>query len=256
MRPPLNSLAWLLVEALAGVCCSVTGPQQHELSPHLQASDRFASSHGLSIQGTLTQSAAGAADPSSERLSGLTQLDDGSWIRQDAVLNQAGQLLHAELVLGGTNCIETRRISLDARHGTVEDVVRGSRTSWHVPTDLPWVWLPVLLRRAGGTNEARPVATPLDAAVTRRGAMVARAVRRLDLDHLQSFSVMVDQVMDTNEHATTVVMGDDVAEFDAGVLQRLHMEALQVDLELVGEREALSQRAAAPGSRTKSCKAR
>lgn len=234
MRPQIPCLVSLLLTSCAA-------PQQAN-APHFDTFRSYAAD-GSRMQSSLVQSLDGR--DATEHLSGLTQLDDGSWASEDATLDASGRLLRAEAKLAGPCGREheiVRRIVLDPRAGTVDITAPALQTRWAVPNDLPWVYAPLL--HVEGEDEQR-VTTPVAAVVALRAARVDRAVRMLDVDRFRSHSVMVDQVVVPDEHETHVVLGDDVAEIDASLPQRLHLAALGREVRAV-DAERLAEVAAAP----------
>lgn len=241
MRPHIPCLVGLAGLSL-GLSLSSCAAHERERAPHFDTFRSYAAD-GSRMQSSLVQSV--DERDAAEHLSGLTQLEDGSWVSEDAALDRSGRLLRAEAKLAGPcghDHDNVRRIVLDARQGTVDITAPALQTRWSVPNDLPWVYEPLL--HAFG-DEQQPVATPVAAVIALRASQVDRAVRMLDVDRFRSHSMMVDQVVVPDEHETHVVLGDDVAEIDSSLPQRLHLAALGREVHAV-DAERLAEVAAAP----------
>jgi hypothetical protein len=161
-----------------------------------------------------------------KRLSSVTQLADGTCLAEEARLDAAGRVLDAQATLAAADSGEVRHVALDARRGAVEVSAPNLHIRWKVPNDLPWAWSSLLGERESGA----PIATPLGAVVAMRAASADRALRWLDLDGLESHTIMADQVLVAEGRAHTVVLGDDAAELQGGLPQRIHHAALGRDL--------------------------
>jgi len=166
-----------------------------------------------------------------ERLRSVTELPNGSQLTELATTDGAGRLVRAELTFNEQARDKRVRVVLDPRNGKVELFSPTRRTSWTVPTDLPWVWAPMHDPVSRGAY-----ATPLEAQVALRAAMGNRPVRLLDLTRLESFTLMSDQLLvrDQDSGRATVVLGDDYVEILDGRPHRLHLAAIGGDLETVG----------------------
>ncbi|MET0384373.1 MAG: hypothetical protein ABW321_00365 [Polyangiales bacterium] len=221
MRPTILPLT-ALVLGCAGIGCT----QPPAEAPATDTFRSYDSADGAHLQSTLMQ-----REAASERtLQGVTQLADGSFLAEEARLDAQGQLLHAEVKLGGGCDQLPTRITLDAQAGTVDVSTPQLTTHWRVPNDLPWVWSPLL------STEHGPVATPLALTVALRGAAApsspVHAVRVLDLLHYESDTLMSDQLVARDDVSTHVVLGDDVADMEeAGLPTRIHWAALERDLD-------------------------
>lgn len=155
-------------------------------------------------------------------LRGHTQLEDGSWLMEQATLDARGRLLRAELDRGGPCADHATHIVLDAERGTVEVSSPVMYTRWSVPTDLPWV--PV------GLMGAQNMATPVSMTIALRSAQNVRATRLVDVEHFTSATIMSDQLLVSGSE-TTVVLGDDYADVEGNLPVRLHLAALGRDLD-------------------------
>lgn len=165
-----------------------------------------------------------------ELLRSVTELSNGNCLTEEATTDETGRLIRAELTLHESDGDRNTRVVLDPRHGTVELTTATVHTRWAVPTDLPWVWAPLRDPAAKGVATA----TPLEAVVALRGAAGERPVRVLDLTKLESFTLMADQLVVPGERGTaTVVLGDDYVETEGGMPRRVHLAALQRDLEVI-----------------------
>ena len=155
-------------------------------------------------------------------LRGHTQLEDGSWLMEQATLDDRGRLVRAEFDRGGPCADHATHIVLDAASGTIEVSSASMYTRWSVPTDLPWV--PV------GLMGAQNMATPVSMTIALRSAQADRASRLVDVDHLTSATIMSDQLL-VSDTETTVVLGDDYADVEDNLPVRLHLAGLGRDLD-------------------------
>lgn len=155
-------------------------------------------------------------------LRGHTQLEDGSWLMEQATMDGRGRLLRAELDRGGPCADHATHIVLDAKRGTVEVSSPTMYTRWSVPTDLPWV--PV------GLMGAQNMATPVSMTIALRSVQHERAARLVDVEHLTSATIMSDQLL-VRDNETTVVLGDDYAEVEGNLPVRVHLAAFDRDLD-------------------------
>jgi hypothetical protein len=155
-------------------------------------------------------------------LRGHTQLEDGSWLMELATLNDHGRLLHAEFDRGGPCADHSTHIVLDAERGTIEVSSPTMYMSWSAPTDLPWV--PV------GLMSTRNMSTPVTMTIALRSAQAERATRLIDVERFTSASIMSDQML-VNDAETIVVLGDDYADVEGDLPVRVHLAALDRDLD-------------------------
>lgn len=234
MRPLILTLLALGLAVLPYGCCSA----RDDASTDFSAFRRYGSSDERLVQGTLTVN--NTKDTS--ELSGITQLADGTCLIETATIDARGWLVRGEAHLAGPNGYA--HVVVDAAHGTVDVTAPSLRTRWSVPTDLPWIWNPLL--KDGDQNIG--LATPLSAVVALRGATAGEAVRALDLRELQSHTVMDDQLVVANDESFTVVLGDDAVEIDHGLPRRIHLAALGSELETLQAPEQ-SRNALATSSR-------
>jgi hypothetical protein len=180
-----------------------------------------------------------------ERLIGVTEVDGSATLRlvEDVTIDADGTLRRAEAVLSQAG-VQTLRVVLDPRRGMVDFTTPGvgNPRHWRVPTDLPWVWAPLLRLPSSGSG----VATAASARATWRavaGAAGNRPVRLLDLTNMVSHTITADQLLVPDEAGDlgtraavdadkgVVVLGDDAIEVEGGMPIRLHLAALGVNVE-------------------------
>lgn len=159
-------------------------------------------------------------------LRGHTQLRDGTWLMEQATLDEHGRLLRAEIDRGGPCAQQPTHIVLDAQRGTVEISSAGKYTRWSPPTDLPWVPVGMLSTETSGQRLASPVAMT----IALRSAQSERATRLVDVEHLTSATIMSDQVL-VKDAEPTVVLGDDYAEIEGNLPLRVHLAAFDRDMD-------------------------
>jgi hypothetical protein len=159
-------------------------------------------------------------------LRGHTQLPDGTWLMEQATLDDQGRLLRAEIDRGGPCAEHPTHIVVDAQHGKVEVNTAGIYTRWSVPNDLPWVPVGLIAAETSGHNLATPVAMT----IALRSAKSVRATRLVDIQHFTSATIMSDQML-VNDAEPTVVLGDDYAEVEGDLPVRVHLAAFERDLE-------------------------
>jgi hypothetical protein len=160
-----------------------------------------------------------------QRLSGVIQLTDGTCLAEEATLDEAGRLATADVWLSGPAVEEPTHVFLNPTRGVVELSAASRQIAWSVPSDLPWIWQPILSTGAS-------LATPLSAVIALRAAADGRSVRSLELDTFHSHSVTADQVLVADEEAATVVLGDDAADMADGLPTRIHFASLDRDLQV------------------------
>jgi hypothetical protein len=141
---------------------------------------------------------------------------------EQATVDAKGRLIRAEFDRGGPCADHATHIVLDAKRGTIEVSSPVVYTRWSVPTDLPWV--PV------GLMGAQNMATPVSMTIALRSAQHQRAARLVDVEHFTSPSIMSDQLL-VRGTETTVVLGDDYAEVEGNLPVRVHLAALDRDLD-------------------------
>lgn len=165
-----------------------------------------------------------------ELLRSVTELSNGNCLTEEATTDESGRLLRAEMTLHEANENRNTRVVLDPRAGTVELTTPTVHTRWAVPSDLPWVWMPMRDHLAPGVGAA----TPLEAVVALRATENDRPVRVLDLQKLESHTMMADQLVVRDEkRGATVVLGDDFVDIEDGLPKRVHFAALGTDLDVV-----------------------
>ena len=202
---------------LGALSCSTPLPAP---TPIDGSSDTFRSYRtwdATSLQSTLIE----RAESSQHVLRGHTQLEDGSWLMEQATLDEHGRLLRAEIDRGGPCAEHPTHIVLDAQRGIVEVHAPQLTTHWSVPTDLPWVPM--------GLMDGH-VHTPLEMTVALRGAQAGEAARLVDIEHYTSATIMSDQLL-VSDSEQIVVLGDDYADVHEGLPGRVHLAALNRDLD-------------------------
>jgi len=167
-----------------------------------------------------------------ERVLGVTEVRVSPTTTLRAVerakLDATGRLLRLEATVGEPDADLETRVVLDAPSGHVQIATRTTRVEWTVPSDLPWIWAPVLTAPAGGG----PIATPVVARVELRAVASGSAVRLLDLGALTSHTVAADQLVipEIDAGTATVVVADDAVQVDDGMPRSLHLAALGADV--------------------------
>lgn len=205
----------LAVSLLATACANRVARQKPE-----SRLIEYASQDERSVRGTLVV----ARTATAEGLAGVTDLGP-DFLRavEQAKLDADGRLVRLDATLGSTGGDVDTRVVLDASSGRVSITTASVHIDWSVPTDLPWVWAPLLTMPGGKA----PVTTPVLAAVAVRAARGGRAVRMLDLGKLESYAVTGDQLAVTDEGETTVIIGNDFADVEKGIPSALHLGVLE-----------------------------
>jgi hypothetical protein len=165
-----------------------------------------------------------------ERLLGLTELASGERLVEDVTIDESGRLVEGVATLTPAGGTAVTRVVLHPALGSVTLTSPALNLEWRVPNDLPWVWAPVL------TAHAKPIATPLDAQVVFHAAAGGRPVRLLDLGALAHHSVTADQMVVPDGDAATVLLASDVIDFENGSPRRLHLSALDENLDIIDAR--------------------
>jgi hypothetical protein len=212
MRPTIPLLLF------GAISCSTTLPAPRDFDSSSDTFRSYRTWDATAVQSTLME----RAEPSQHVLRGHTQLEDGSWLMEQATLDNQGRLLRAEIDRGGPCAEHATHIVLDAQRGTVEVHAPQLTTRWSVPSDLPWVPMNLM-----GSNS---VATPLDMTIALRSARAERASRLVDVEHYASATIMSDQLL-VSDTEQTVVLGDDYADVQDGLPSRVHLAALDRDLD-------------------------
>jgi hypothetical protein len=238
-----------LAIALAAIACAVAPKpaQPVETTRLCYTSIDGRTVHASLVRQQMTTSAISAISdqrPAGERLIGVTELDGSATIRlvEDITLDAHGVLLRAEEVLSHAG-VQSLRVVLDPRRGVVDFTTPGTGGSrhWRVPTDLPWVWAPLLTLPSSGSG----VATAASARATWRAAAGGRSARLLDLTNMVSHTITADQLLVPDEPGDlgasadaekgvekgVVVLGDDAVDVEGGMPIRLHLAALGVNVE-------------------------
>jgi hypothetical protein len=206
--------------ALATWLSFCAGPSKAPDAPTADVVHSYSATEGNLRESTLV------VDGDGRRLAGVTHFADGTCLAEEATLDLAGRLVHAQYTVAGAAGDNTR-VELDSTLGTVD--IDGPRGHTHlvVPNDWPWVFTPQL---APQSNE-RAVATPLAAVLTLRGAHADRAVRAIELGKSRSYRTQSNQLLVKDEDKSDlVVVGDDVVSIDRGMPQQWHLWALDQDL--------------------------
>lgn len=203
---------------LGATSCTPTLPAPQNLDSSSDTFRSYRTWDATSMHSTLME----RAESSQQVLRGHTQLEDGSWLMEQATLDSRGHLVHAEIDRGGPCAEHPTHIVLDAKRGTVEVHAPQLITRWSVPTDLPWV--PMNLMGDGSA------ATPLDMTIALRSAQAEPAARLVDVAHYASATIMSDQLL-VSDSEQTVVLGDDYADVQDGLPSRVHVAALDRDLD-------------------------
>jgi len=214
--------------ALASLLSLCAGPTKTSHAPLAAAPLATGAFHSYSAtQGDVTGSSLAIEhEPAGLRLAGVTHFADGGCLAEEATLDSAGRLLHAEYTLSRAD--SQTRVVLDPAAGLVEIHGPGLEASMRVPSDLPWVWTP-LLNPAANTGA---LSTPLAAVVTVYGARADRSVRAIELGARRSHSWLSEQLLVKDVDQTDlVVVGDDVVSLENGVPRQWHVWAFDQDLE-------------------------
>jgi hypothetical protein len=216
-----NALPHLaLTASLSLGACAPSAPARAPASRSLY---RYSAPNGAWPQSTLAIEQ--AAD--GQRLSGVTQFDDGSCLEEAATTDRSGRLVRAEYTFT-RRALPNAHVVLDARAGMVEVAGPVFPMRWSLPNDLPWVWAPALDNGGG----AQAVATPLAALVTLQGTQAAGAVRAIDLSALHSDRVSSGELRSRDaEQAESVVVGDDQVAVQDGLPQHWHLGALDREVQ-------------------------
>jgi hypothetical protein len=148
---------------------------------------------------------------------------------ENAELDESGRLLHLDAAIGPVNRDSAVRVVLEPAKGRVEIITPSLHAVWSVPSDSPWIWVPMLMVPDG----LGPIATPLVGLVMLRAANRGRPVRRLDLATLTSHLITADQLVVFEGQGATVIVGDDAVDVEHGMPTTLHLAALNATLELV-----------------------
>ena len=185
-----------------------------------------------------------------ERLVGLTELGTGERLVEEATIDPSGRLVDARATVTGVAVADepapVTRVAFEPAQGAITATTPDRYVDWHVPNDLPWVWVPLLIARgSAGTGIPGPVVTPLGAWVAVRAAQAGQAVRLLDFTALEAHTLVADQLVVPDGASATVVLGDDFADVDGGKIRRLHLAALGSTLEILDARAPSSALVAA-----------
>jgi hypothetical protein len=207
------SLPSLTLASLLGLC----GPRERPLATSSTVHSYSASAGSFAASTLMIEDA-----PEGQRLAGVTHFTDGTCLAEEASLDRTGRVVHAEYTVANT------RVVLDPLRGVVDITSPAGESHIQVPNDLPWVWTPLLRPQ----QNAGPVATPLAALVTLRGAGASAAVRTIALGEHTSHRDPSNQLCVSDEdHAELVVVGDDVITIERGLPQKWHVWALDQDVE-------------------------
>jgi hypothetical protein len=189
----------------------------------------YASPDGRLLRSTLSVT----PESGGERLVGVTELraEARELVRvvEKANLDASGRLLHLEATATRETADSSTTVVLDATTGRVEVTRTNLHVVWTVPTDLPWVWVPILTEPRG----QRPIATPLEGRVVLRATGSGRPVRRIDLGALVTHPMTADQLVVSEAGGATVVLGDDALDVENDRVKTLHVAALGISLETV-----------------------
>jgi hypothetical protein len=210
------SLPSLTLSTLLGLCGG--NPRERPLESTSSTIHSYSATEGSFAASTLMIEDA----PEGQRLAGVTHFTDGTCLAEEATLDRAGRIVRAEYTVAGTHVV------LDPARGIVEITSPEGDSHIQVPNDLPWVWTPLLHPQAN----TGPVATPLAALVTLRGAEASAEVRSIALgvgkSHRDSSNQLLVKDVDQSE---LVVVGDDVITIERGLPQKWHVWALDQDVE-------------------------
>lgn len=212
-----STIPWLLTAAL-----SCTSSQAELDAPGPTTYRSYRAWNAAAVHSTLVEETQAGL----HRLRGHTQLQNGTWLMEQATLNDRGRLLRAEIDRGGPCAAHPTRIVVNAERGTVEVHSASVYTRWTVPVDLPWVPVGLFSDETSGHNLATPVAMT----IALRSARSERASRLVDLQRLASATIMADQML-VEGAEPTVVLGDDYAEIEGDLPVRVHLAALAQDLD-------------------------
>lgn len=173
-------------------------------------------------------------------LHAVTELPSGTRLTEEATINAAGRLVRAVLTFDQRVPALRTQVTLEPTRGLVSLQSPTLRVRWQVPTDLSWVWAPL---QDPGSQAA--FATPLQAQVALRAASDERPVRVLELEQLQSFTLMADQLVSRDHESgrATVVLGNDYADFLDDRPWRVHLAAIGRDLESINAAAVVPVRA-------------
>lgn len=213
MRPTIPLLI------LGALGCSAPQPEP-QLAPATYRSYR--SWDASSVQSTLVEQ----VTDQHHMLRGHTQLQDGTWLMEQATLDNNGRLLKAEIDRGGPCADQPTHIVIDAKRGKIAVDTAGISTQWSVPTDLPWVPIGLLAAESSGHD----LATPVTMTIALRSAKNERAARLVDIQHFTSATIMSDQLL-VQDAEPTVVLGNDYAEVEGDLPVRVHLAAFERDLD-------------------------
>ncbi|HET6150835.1 MAG TPA: hypothetical protein VFH68_25080 [Polyangia bacterium] len=184
-----------------------------------------------------------------EQLVGMTELGTGERLVEEATIDPTGRLVEAAATLsparGVGAPVTATRVVFHPGRNSVEISAPALQVKWSVPSDLPWIWAPMLTGPAASLNSpGRPIATPLGARAAFRAAQSGGAVRLLDLGVLQHHTVTADQLVVPDGADATVILADDVVAIENGAPRRLYLSALDTTLEVLDARAPSSALAA------------
>jgi hypothetical protein len=151
----------------------------------------------------------------SETLHGETSVVSGAFVThvvEDADLDAGGRLVRAEIRIGADGAPE-QHVVLDFERQAGSASTPAGLVAWPVPADAPWVYGQV----------ARGVSTPIAAWITLRAAEHAAMVRVVQFDARSSYRTVPDQLAIPTELGTTVVLGGDAADVDAGFVNSVRL---------------------------------
>jgi hypothetical protein len=174
--------------------------------------------------------APGSATRGTVSLHSVTELPSGTRLVEDATTNAAGALVRAVFTFDRGVPAQRTRITLEPTRGVVSLEAPALRVRWQVPTDLAWVWAPLK-----DPSSHASFATPLQAQVVLRATSGDRPVRMLFIEQLESFTLMADQLVSRERESgrSTVILGNDFADFVDDRPWRVHLAAIGRDLESV-----------------------
>lgn len=208
--------------ALASLLSLCAGPTHTSRVPLSSAFHAYSATQG-DVTGS---SLAIEQEPAGRRLAGVTHFADGSCLAEEATLDGDGRLLHAEYTL--SRAASQTHVVLDPQAGVVAMRGPGLDARMQVPSDLPWVWMPLLDPAANGGA----LSTPLAAMVTAEGARASLAVRSIDLGTRKSHRWASDQLLVKDlDQTVLVVVGGDVVSLENDVPRQWHVWAFDQDLE-------------------------
>lgn len=220
----MRTTAIVLLAAAAGCSgsSSTSGGSPGQGVSH--AADTFLSyrtGESDALQSTLFQH----VDRAQTSLRGHTQLENGSWLVEEATLDPKGRLVRAVVDRAADGLREPMHIVLDAEAGSVELTTPTRNTRWTVPTDYPWVPTGLWTEPSG-----QSLATPVAMTVALRAVGAERVVRLVDVEHFTCFTIVADQVF-VDDAEPTLVLGDDYADVEDGLPWRVHLAALGKSLD-------------------------